>query len=120
MAVFYASVCTTACAIGVCPDQTHQTSGHDCESAASHHSHQSSTPGKPDCSKHAHPSPLFLKSAGVPKIDLSVSSYLNLAVAVASPRTLSIAKLNASDGSDLAPPLGRGVPLYHQISVLRI
>src|SRR5579871_299100 len=31
VAMFYASVCSASCAIGVCPDKAPQTSGHDCD-----------------------------------------------------------------------------------------
>lgn len=61
-----------------------------------------------------------MKSAGIAKIDLSVSAYLNAAVLFALPRNPSIAKLTASDGSGVGPPLSPGVPLYQQVSVLRI
>lgn len=120
MAMFYASACTATCALGVCPNQTQQTSSHDCESSTAHHSHHSSIPGKPDCSKHGHPSTMFVKSPGVAKTDLAVLAHVSAGVLFASPRNLSVANLTASDGSDLAPPLIPGVPIYQQISVLRI
>src|SRR5438067_8894257 len=62
MVISSASACATICALGVCPDHPQQTSSHDCESSTSHHSHRSSVPDKPDCSKHAHPSVVFVKS----------------------------------------------------------
>lgn len=120
MAIFYASACTAACAAGFCPYQMQQTSSHACESAAPHHAHHSGKPDKPDCSKHSHPSPFFVKSAGIARFDLTVSTYLRAAVLVALPRNLSAPDLTASDGSDLAPPPASSIPLYHQISVLRI
>lgn len=120
MAVFYASVCTASCAAGFCPYQTQQTSGHACESAAPHHAHHSSKPDKPDCSKHAHPSPFFVKSAGIARLELTVSTYVRAPVLSALPRNLSAPDLTASDGSDHAPPPVSSIPLYHQISILRI
>lgn len=120
MAVFYASVCTAACAAGFCPYQTQQTSSHACDSATPHDAHHSGKPDKPDCSKHAHPSPFFVKSAGIAGVDRTVSTYASAAVLLALPRYLSAPGLTASDGSDLAPPPVSSTPLYHQISVLRI
>src|SRR2546429_4039050 len=76
MVISSASACATICALGVCPDHPQQTSSHDCESSTSHHSHRSSVPDKPDCSKHAHPSVVFVKSGGVARIELSISAYM--------------------------------------------
>ena len=121
MVIFYASACTTICALGVCPNHPQQTSSHDCESSTSDHSHRSSVPDKPDCSRHAHPSVVFVKSGGVARIDLRISAYLGPAVQFASPGNLSVANPTAFDGSDLAPPLApRRIPLHQQIGVLRI
>lgn len=121
MVISSASACATICALGVCPDHPQQTSSHDCESSTSHHSHRSSVPHKPDCSKHAHPSVVFVKSGGVARIELSISAYMSPAVLFASPGNFSVANLTASDGLDLAPPLvPRRIPLHQQIGVLRI
>lgn len=121
MVISYASVCMTTCALGVCPVRTQQTSSHDCESSTSHDSHRSSVPDKPDCSKHAHPSVVFVKSAGVARIEPSISAHMSPAVLFASPGNLSVANLTASDGSDLAPPFAaRRIPLHQQMGVLRI
>ena len=119
--IFYASACTTSCALGVCPNHPQQTSSHDCESSTSQHSDPASVPDKPDCSKHAHPSVVFVKSGGVAKIDRRISAYMSPAVLFASPGNLSVANPTASNGSDLAPPLvPRRIPLHQQIGVLRI
>ena len=120
MAFFYASVCSTTCAVGVCPKQARQTSSHDCESSTSQHRNHSGSPApqRPDCSKHPHPSPLFVKSGDSGKLQLNISRYVSAAVPLGPSRL--IANLADSEASDLAPPPTTGVSLYQQISVLRI
>ena len=122
MVMFYASACTTICAAGICPNQAQQTSSHDCEPLPSHHSHHSSDPApdKPDCSSHAHPSVLFLKSGDVSPFQLSVSGGVSLAAMLASSADRLAANSINSQESNLAPPFAPNVPLYQQISVLRI
>ena len=119
MAMFYASACTTICAVGSCPNQAQQTSSHDCESSPSHHS-SDPAPNKPDCSSHAHPSVLFLKSGDVSPFQLSVSGGVSLAAMLASSADRLAANSINSQESNLAPPFAPNVPLYQQISVLRI
>jgi hypothetical protein len=122
LAVFYASVCSTTCAIGVCPNQVQQTAGHDCDQTSSHHSHRSGhqAPEKPDCSRHGHPGSFLVKSGELSKIQLSVVGHLNASAAAVCSGDSLTASLPAMDGSDLAPPLRSNPPLYQQISVLRI
>ncbi len=122
VAVFYASVCSTTCAIGVCPNQVQQAAGHDCEHTSSHHSDPSGhqAPEKPDCSRHGHPGSFLAKSGELSQIQLNVVGHVNAsATAVCSGDSLT-ASLPAAAGSDLAPPLRSNLPLYQQISVLRI
>ena len=120
MAMFYASVCTTTCAIGVCPDEVRQTAGHDCDQASSHHSGQPGheSPESPDCSKHAHPGVFVAKSGDVSQYQLSIVGHLQLsATALSAGHDLRLS--TATRSSDLAPPFASNLPL-HQISVLRI
>jgi hypothetical protein len=119
MAVFYASVCATTCAIGFCPNQVQQTTGHDCEQAGTHRSAPAGqAPANSDCSPHQHPGPFLAKSAEVPQFQLSVASQLDVsAITVSEARELV---LNVADASDLAPPIKSSSTLYKSISVLRI
>ena len=122
MAMFYASVCSTICAVGVCPDQVRQTAGHDCDQMPSHHSNQSNhqSPDTPDCSQHQHPGLFVTKSGDVSQIQLSVVDHLNASATVFFATHGSHAIGTYSDASEHAPPLVSSVPLYQQISVLRI
>jgi hypothetical protein len=122
MAVFYASVCSTSCAVGVCPNQVPQTAGHDCEQTPSHHPDPSGhqTPDNPDCSQHEHPGLFLAKSGDLFQFQLSVVDHLN-ASAMAIPAVHRLAaSLTPAEASDHAPPLASSIPLYQQISVLRI
>ncbi len=121
MAMFYASVCTATCAIGVCPNEVQQTASHECDHASSHHSSQPGhkAPESPDCSKHAHPGVFVAKSGEVSQFQLSIVGHLQLSAATVSfgddqrPST-------ATRSSDPAPPFASKLPLHQQISVLRI
>ena len=123
MAVFYASVCSASCAVGVCPEQTQRTSGHDCDQNPSHRSdspgHQ--TPAEPDCSQHQHPELFVAKSGGdLPQFHLGIVDQPH-----ASAITFSVlhglpAILTRIAASEHAPPAVSSGPFYDQISVLRI
>ena len=122
MAVFYASVCATACSIGFCPEQAQQTAGHDCENATSHHSAPSGkAPANSDCTPHQHPGPFLAKSGELRQFQLSLASQLDASAMtftkVHDELVLSMAEAGASD---LAPPIESSSPLYQKISVLRI
>ena len=121
IAMFYASVCSASCAIGVCPDQVQQTSSHDCDQMRTHHAGQSrhQAPESPDCSKHQHLNMLVAKSGEIAKVQLSVVGQLSVS-AVFLPHHDFAASLIHVEASDLAPPLGTNLPLYQQTSVLRI
>ena len=121
IAMFYASGCSASCAIGVCPDQVQQTASHDCDQMPSHHTGQSGhkVPESPDCSRHQHPNMLLAKSGEIAKVQLSVVGHLS-ATSVFLPHHDLTTSLLHVEASDLAPPLGTNLPLYQQISVLRI
>lgn len=125
VAMFYASVCSTTCAIGVCPNQVQQTASHDCDQASPHHSRHSDQPGhqapeNPDCSQHGHPGSFLAKSSELSQIQLSVVGHLDASASAVSPGRSVVASLTIAEASDLAPPLRSNTPLYQQISVLRI
>ena len=122
MAMFYASVCTTICAVGVCPDQVRQTAGHDCDQMPSHHSDQSNhkSPDTPDCSQHQHPGLFVTKSGDVSQIQLIVVDHLNASAATFSVAHGLSAIFPQAEASEHAPPHASSIPLYQQISVLRI
>ena len=122
MAMFYASVCSTTCAIGFCPNQVQQTAGHDCDQTPSHHSHQSGhqAPANPDCSQHQHPGPFLAKSGDLAQFRLSVASHLNVSAATISARHDLVLSMTDAEASDHASPPRLDSPHYQQISVLRI
>lgn len=122
VAVFYAPVCSTTCAIGVCPNQVQQTASHDCDQASSHHSNPSGhqAPVHPDCSQHEHPGLFLAKSGDASQFQLSVLGYLDASDTAVSSGPSLIASMGAAKASDLAPPFRSNTPVYQQISVLRI
>jgi hypothetical protein len=121
MAVFYASVCSASCAMGVCPGQVQQKASHDCDRMPSHHSDQSRhhSSGNPDCSEHQHPGLFVPKSANL-QLLLSVVDHLDASTAdVSAVYRLPAVFLNPA-AVENAPPVISSVPLYEQISVLRL
>ena len=121
IAMFYSSVCSASCAVGVCPDQVQRTASHDCDQMPAHHAGHSGhkAPESPDCSRHQHPTMVLTKSGEIAKVQLSVVQ-LSATTAVFLPHHDFAAGLIHVEASDLAPPLGTSLPLYQQISVLRI
>jgi hypothetical protein len=122
MAVFYASVCSTTCAIGFCPNQVQQTAGHDCDQKPSHHSDQSGhhSQDTPDCSEHQHPGLFVTKSGDILQFQLNVVDHLSASAAALSRVHGLPAIFTRPAASEHAPPIVSSVPLYEQISVLRI
>jgi|SRR5712671_6440512 len=116
VAMFYASACTTICAVGICPNQARQTSSHACEPSPSHHSHHSTdqAPDKSDCPNHALPSVLFLKSGDVSQFELSISSHVPLPVLLDSSAVRSTNHSTHSQPSDQARPFAPNIPLHQQ------
>ncbi len=122
MAMFYASVCSTTCAIGFCPNQGQQTAGHDCDQPSSHHSDPSGhqTPDKPDCSQHQHPGLFLTKSGNLSQFQLSVVSHLNDSTTAFSSVHGVVPTFIHAEVPDQSPPLASSLLLKQQISVLRI
>jgi hypothetical protein len=122
MALFYASMCSTTCAIGYCPNQVQRTAGHDCDQTPSHHSHPShpQAPGNPDCSRHEHPGLFVAKSGDLSKFQLRVLGHLDASTPFNSSQQYMATSMTDAKASDHAPPLASSLPLYQQISVLRI
>ena len=121
MAMFHASVCSASCAIGVCPDQVQRTASHDCEQMSAHHADHSGrkAPYSPDCLRRLHPIMVLTKFGEIAKLQLNFTDQ-GPAITVAVSRRDFTASLIHVEASDLAPPLGSNVPLYQQLSVLRI
>jgi len=123
MAMFYASVCSASCAVGLCPEQTQRTAGHDCDQMPSHHSDSSGhqTPEKPDCSQHRHPELFVPKSGGdLPQFQLNVVDQSHAsATTFLTPHGLP-AILSRVAAAEHAPPVVSTGPFYNQTSVLRI
>ncbi|SRR5579884_863984 len=114
----YSSVCSTACAMGTCANQSRQAASHVCELPSPHSSNH--TPDKPDCSGHMHPSALLVKSTDFPDIQWAGFDYLTVPNVFDSSADRYLAAVRDAEGSDLAPPFTQRIPLYQQISVLRI
>jgi hypothetical protein len=123
MAMFYASVCSASCAVGVCPQQTQRTAGHDCDQMPSHHSDSSGhqTPDKPDCSQHRHPELFVSKSGGdLPQFQMNIVDQRHASATLFFAVHGLPAIFTRDVTSEDAPPPASGVPLYDRISVLRI
>jgi hypothetical protein len=122
MAMFYASVCSASCAAGVCPDKVHQTAGHDCDQMPARHSDQSrhQSPDNPDCSQHQHSGLFVAKSGNFSQFQSNVVYPLNASAAASSPVHSLPVIFTQSAAALHAPPIVSSVPLYEQISVLRI
>ena len=123
VAMFYASVCSASCGVGVCPEQTQRTGGHDCDQMPSHHSAPSGhqTPDKPDCSQHQHPELFVVKSAGqLPQFQLNVVEQLPAAAPMFSALHGLTAVLVRTAPPEHAPPNISSSPLYDRTSVLRL
>jgi hypothetical protein len=121
-AVFHASICSTTCAVGYCPNQAQQTAGNDCDQTPAHHPDQSKhhTPDDPDCAQRQHPGLFVTKSGDLSQFQVSVAGHPNASVAAFLPVHALVASLARAEASDHAPPLASSLPLYLQISVLRI
>lgn len=122
MAVFYASVCSTTCAIGFCPNQVQHTAGHACDQRRSHHSDQSKhqTPDNPDCSQHQHPGLFITKSGDLAQFQFSIMDHPNVLAASFFSLHSLVMGFTHLEASDHTPPPASSVPLYQQISILRI
>ena len=122
VAMFYASVCSTTCALGVCPNQVQQSDSHGCDRSSAGHSSNSHNhgPANPDCSKHAHPGLFLVKAATLSQLQLSITGHLSTSEPLASSLYDITFSMTASGGSDLAPPPTQKIPLYQQTSILRI
>jgi hypothetical protein len=123
MAMLYASLCSASCEVGVCPEQTQRTAGHDCDQMPSHHSGSSGrqTPGKPDCPQHQHPDLFVAKSGGdLPQFQLNIPDHLHASATTFLAQYGLPAILSRTEASEHAPPVVSSVPFYNRISVLRI
>jgi hypothetical protein len=122
MAMFYASICSTTCAIGYCPNQAQQTAGHDCDQTPAHHPDQSKhhTPNDPDCSQHQHPGLFVTKSSDLSQFQVSAGGHPNASVTAFCRVHALVAGFASADASGHAPPIASSLRLYQQISVLRI
>jgi hypothetical protein len=121
VAVFYASVCSASCAIGVCPDQVQRTAGHDCDQMPSHHSAptKQQSPANRDCSEHQHPG-LFVTKSNSSQFQLGIVDHLDASAATLSSARVLPTLFAHSATSEHAPPIVSSAPLYDLISVLRI
>jgi len=122
VAMLYASVCSTTCAMGACPVEVQHSDGDDCDHSSSSRSEGSGHHGSEnsDCSAHNHPSVFLEKAASASKFQLSTTGHVNvyeLLVHAAREMTVGSAVLEIAG---LDPPVTSKNPLYQKISVLRI
>jgi hypothetical protein len=121
-AMFYASFCSTTCALGVCPNQERRSANHDCGHTS--HNHSSSShhhgPEKSDCSQHDHPTLALVKADGLLQFQSTIRDQINVNELLSSLSHTIAPSSNASSLSDLAPPPTLKDPLHLRISVLRI
>ena len=119
-AMFYASLCSTACAAGFCPMLGSDADADQCHHQAS--SHPGSHHGMPEhsnCSAHGHPTS-FVNTAGPTQFQFAITAYIGAGIFTAQLPGSIIPRSHALWGADLAPPTIPKNPLYQQISVLRI
>jgi hypothetical protein len=123
VAMIYASFCSNACGLGVCPNQEQQSASHDCDRPPSSH-HSSSShhhgPGNPDCSVHHHPTLNLEKADGLPQFQPTRIGQVVVGDLLSDLLGTDAVSLNASSFSDLGSPPTPKDPLYRRISVLRI
>ena len=114
MAIFYASVCSASCAVGVCPEQAQRTTGHNCNQMPTHHT-------TPDCSQHPHPE-LFLAKSGsdLPQFQPTVVDQLQASTTSFLAQYGLLTGFNPTRAAEHAPPDVLSIPFYDRISVLRI
>lgn len=123
VAMFYASVCSTMCAAGICPNELQHSASHDnCDQMPMGHSDypQKHVPENHDCSMHHHPNVNVVKADNLPQFQLSSTGYINVNDLLFNSSQVMAFSLAAFSLSDPAPPPPLRSPLYQQISVLRI
>ena len=123
VAMFYASVCSTMCAAGVCPNELrHSASGDACNQMPAGHSDgtQKHAPENRDCSMHHHPTANIVQADNLPQFQLTSTGHINASDLLANSAQVMAFSLAAFSLSDLAPPPTLRSPLYQHISVLRI
>jgi len=122
VAMLYASVCSATCAIGACPTEVQHSRGHDCDQSSSDRSTGPTHNGSesPDCSAHKHPSVFLEKAAGASQFQ----AHNVVHVKAFEPLVHFPHEILVSSGSfevpDTGPPGALKLPLYQQISLLRI
>lgn len=120
-AMFYASLCSTACAAGFCPMLGHGADADQCRQETSGHPDgpRNGIPAPSNCSTHGHPS-VFVNAAGPSQYQLTTTAYLSANGLLAPTSDEVIGGSHAPWGTDLAPPTIPKNPLYQQFSTLRI
>jgi hypothetical protein len=121
-AIFYASVCSTMCTAGVCPNGLqHSTPTDNCDQMPISHSHgpQKNAPDDRDCTMHHYPTVNIVRADNRAKLQLTSAGYISShgifidsTQAVASIPTAFLFSGQASPTLRSSPP--------QQISPLRI
>jgi hypothetical protein len=125
LAMMYASVCTNACAMGVCPTSMPHPAGHQCDQApvdnstGTHHHSQES----PDCSTHSHASVFVEKAMDAPQVGTSSVNHISVSVSdllVQLPLVAGTPSVAAAGSPGVSPPTILNTSLYQRVSPLRI
>ncbi len=122
-ALIYGSLCSTACGLGICPNQENQPASHECDhpfssnhSGSSHHR----GPARPDCYAHHHPSVEFVKADGLPQWEQAKAGGIAIGELLCDFSHADIVHVKGSCLSALGSPPSPQDSLYLRISVLRI
>lgn len=122
-AMIYGSFCSTACSLGTCPTQEEQSARHECTHPSSpNHSHGSHHPGpgKSDCYAHHHPTVNIAKVEALPQLQLLKMGQIDIPQLLSELSGAPTGDSRALGFSTLGSPPARLIPIYEQISVLRI
>ena len=122
VAMVYASVCSSLCAAGVCPNLEHYSEGHDCDQPSHHHSHGSHNDEQhdPDCKHHAHPPGFALRASGLAPFQGHSTTLLQAAAVLVSVTDSLAISQDILQQSHQRPPDISNASLHQQTSVLRV
>lgn len=123
VSVSYASVCSTLCAAGICPNELQHSSDPDgCDQMPMGHSHspQNHATHHHDCVMHHHPSTNIVKAGNAPDFQLARQSHRGANDLLSGSAQLFTVNPTSLSPSGLAPPLLLSSPVNSRIAVLRI
>ena len=119
VAMFYASVCSSMCAAGFCPNEFGHSAGtgNFGQILGGVHKH---VPENDDCCSMHHPTVNVVRADNLPQPRFANTGHVNASDLLANSTRVMSFSLAAFSLSDLAPPPTQERPLYQRISLLRI